>query len=646
MATLKGFKFIAASLAIVAVFTVFFTFTLFRAGFEHAPNVELEITGLAQKGPLSEGVEVDIWSMEVNGRKPYGAFGGADRQDGEWFDNGWWMIASRPGGVFAGGEEEASITLSLEAVEKLVIQFVRQPNGGRVRVTLDGKSDVLDLYAEETQALNWAYTPRQAWGFARNGWTPLLAVFLFTLCGYGVCLALVFRRRVWAFLQAWLARSVASRVAAVAAALLCLNLLFFSVVSVTPMLPQGARRENLVTASEFLREEGRYPVMVGNPRWLVVDNFSTASMLDMLYSIDHTDPIRSAMRGEHFTKGENENPVETFYNLTHGLHSEEELAAPLAQSTRYWHGYMFLYSVLLSLFDLNFVRYLLALASMVLFGLCCALLHRKHGWPVSVAFCLAFAAFKFPLFSLELLQSQVFLLALAGLLLLLRYEPPLYAKVFLFLALGAFTAFVDLLTAPLVVCLIPLVYEILNDMQNGDMAVPRYARFGLFWCLGYAFSWAFKWAIASVALGTNEFRVALATVLYRASDAGANWLNEAEGGGLAFRLFALKLNVGSVISLYNPHIWLLVAVLALFAGAAAVLVVKRAIEPRALLFVVLVAAVPHIWFLLTANHARIHFWMTYRNQLPTLWLLFSFILLVVGYGMGSIGTSQTERDRR
>ena len=113
--------------------------------------------------------------------------------------------------------------------------------------------------------------------------------------------------------------------------------------------------------------------------------------------------------------------------------------------------------------------------------------------------------------------------------------------------------------------------------------------------------WAGKWLIGSALLKENIFADALQTVMGRASgEVGAEQIS---------RIMAVLRNFYIYFNLYGV---LLVGILILWVGIwcirnRAVMKIDQA------LLLLLVAAGPICWYLVTANHAYIHYWFTFRN---------------------------------
>ena len=167
----------------------------------------------------------------------------------------------------------------------------------------------------------------------------------------------------------------------------------------------------------------------------------------------------------------------------------------------------------------------------------------------------------------------------ASLFLLCRYEKIKEKEQYigLFFLAGALTSYVDFLTYPIYALGIPLVLCIVLDNENIGNELKRIVACACSWGLGYLLMWAGKWLIGSALLKENIFAV--------------------------LRNFYIYFNLYGV---------LLVGILILWVGIwcirnRAVMKIDQA------LLLLLVAAGPICWYLVTANHAYIHYWFTFRN---------------------------------
>ena len=205
-------------------------------------------------------------------------------------------------------------------------------------------------------------------------------------------------------------------------------------------------------------------------------------------------------------------------------------------------------------------------------------------------------------FSLHLWPVLIIAVVAATLLLFVKsYNKQL---VLLFIT-GSLTAYFDLMTTPLLTLGIPLLV-ILSDkeIQQEHLfpIVKKIVSLSLLWGIGFAFTWAAKWVIATWVTGTDVIADAIGTSLYRVNgdipympsytlwDALYANLSKCPWGLILFLLVVL-------------------VVLACFAFK------KKGI--RMAVVYSIVAMFPIVWYVLISNHSAVHCWFTYRLLIVT-----------------------------
>jgi hypothetical protein len=161
--------------------------------------------------------------------------------------------------------------------------------------------------------------------------------------------------------------------------------------------------------------------------------------------------------------------------------------------------------------------------------------------------------------------------------------------------IGCLTAYLDLLTAPLLTCGLPLiVYLSVEDEDTFKKKLQSLFLFAVLWGVGYTFTWASKWALGTVFTDMNVFKDAFDTILYRAGSKGFS------------RVDAITSNFNLLpIVTVNLLLILLLPLVILFFN-------KKAIKTNLLLLIV--ATFPYLWYLVLAQHSWWHPWFTYRIQ--------------------------------
>lgn len=188
------------------------------------------------------------------------------------------------------------------------------------------------------------------------------------------------------------------------------------------------------------------------------------------------------------------------------------------------------------------------------------------------------------------------------------------------------TSYMDLLTWPLVTLAVPLIV-LLQMEEKEDGAIRKIVVSTSFWGIGYIGQWASKWVIASLFLDDNIMIDAAKQFLLRSSimtgDTGEDfsWFDTIRKNISVFQRNGFRL------------LFIMIAIWLIY------IVVKKSGElhwKRAIPYL-LVFLFPFFWYLITRNHAYIHYWMTWRILVISVFALCCAAVSVAGYGNGVDG---------
>lgn len=160
---------------------------------------------------------------------------------------------------------------------------------------------------------------------------------------------------------------------------------------------------------------------------------------------------------------------------------------------------------------------------------------------------------------------------------------------------------------------------------------------GLAWAGGYALTWVAKWAIATVALGTNVFANALSQSTIRTG------LSSGEGESSLPRWFGLAINIR-----YALPVWVttpLAVACSIFLEGFIIRLRDVATEDKLLVFgCILVSIIPLALYLGFAQHSWQHAFLTYRNMIAFLAAVLVFLVTAVRAITKAIRTEQPVPD--
>ena len=324
------------------------------------------------------------------------------------------------------------------------------------------------------------------------------------------------------------------------------------------------------------------------------------SMSNYRYGIEELDPAQSLV--EHYINGKDFDK-EILYG-------------------RYWNGYLSYLKPLLFLVDYSAIRYINIGFQTIVFMAVVFLFYKKRLKQYIIPYVLTILmAMPFAMV-LNLQLSNCYTIFNIGIIVLLLVKDSIDKRIsYIFLYLGIATAFIDLLSYPLVTFGIPAVmYFCFAKNDSIKTAFLKLLKTGIPWCLGYGGMWISKWIVGSILSGENLFADGFNQFLYRAGSAA-----EQTGPSETFGAFeTIYKNIRAF--LLTPATLMLGA----FAIVMVVLIIRNitAIEVLTISFPYLILMIaPLFWYIIIRNHSAIHAYGLANKELLITVMSLSFLLI-------------------
>ena len=382
----------------------------------------------------------------------------------------------------------------------------------------------------------------------------------------------------------------------VLACILVGTLLLFAVYAI----PTAPMEDNMASSAAYLAETGKYPVLHS---WCTsqLDHFTDSIiLLNATCGTDLPIPVQA---------------MTVTQNAVGDLEPFDSMAAHYVDGQafdgqhpyyQYWHGYLVFIKPLLLLTDYQGIGIMNLVLQCGLLAVLFWLMVKKGLAHYIPAYLVSFL-FLVPVAQAVCIQFATchYILTLGSILVLLLADHLDKWEAWLFLYLGIATAYFDFLTYPLATLGVPAVFYCL---VRGPMTVLQSLQRGIkvcfSWGFGYGFMWAGKWAVGSIVTGTNIFTAALSKVAERSS------LNAGPEYGIADSLYANLLAFLSTPALIGALIPAAVCLVLLLLRRRSF----RLSRALPILFPFLILALlPIVWYVVTANHSTIHYWFTHKS---------------------------------
>lgn len=375
-------------------------------------------------------------------------------------------------------------------------------------------------------------------------------------------------------------------------------------LSAVRMLPSAPMDRNLEKSAPVFAAEGIYPSLFD---WCTSQLDSTTDALILLISACDTgeSPVVQAMTGTYNTLSGAESPSNDLA-VHYGSGIPFDGSTPYYQ---YWHGYQLIIRPLLSLMSYQNIRLLNGFVQLALLLVLCILFRKADlGW-CTLPYLLS-VAMVMPVVLANSLQysSCYYILTLGAMAVLWKRHSLDRDDAFLFLYIGIATAYFDFLTYPVATLGIPaVVYFCVRATASIRDAFCRGVRICFSWGIGYIGMWSGKWLVGSILLRKNILTLASDKLVERSS-AGT-----ASDSSILLDMYAgVSANIKAFIR--TPATFLLLAYLVLL-FVLLIPAYKKQTHPianavKTVFPFIILACMPVIWYMVTANHSTIHHWFT------------------------------------
>lgn len=368
-------------------------------------------------------------------------------------------------------------------------------------------------------------------------------------------------------------------------------------------IPREAMTDNIRSSAITLHNEGCYPRKLSG--YFQQDNYSDAIILNTAYGIERHDALTDALASRSYWFPDSA-PTDYFYNI-----NVRNAKGETGQYARYWHGYTVLLRPLLTFADYSGLRVINYIVLLALSVIILVLTLRRLPLIYFSALLITLIAADIYLLPLTLHFSSV--MYVTFLCIIFIYTIPTVtrshrAAMCLFLATGAATSFVDLLSAPLLSWGLPVViYLGLVKSHRKTSAVIRLLSC---WCAGYAAMWISKWVLVSVFVSPYIFRDAFQAAVIRTVDDPlvSSQLH------LTWQLHKVRYTIVAAAA----AIFLATALYAMYRSRS----LRQTVRQYAYLAVT--AAVPAIWYMAMFTHSIRHLFFARRTACVALFALIIF----------------------
>lgn len=402
------------------------------------------------------------------------------------------------------------------------------------------------------------------------------------------------------------------------AAFLITVLLAVALLLLGACLPQTPIDRHVRTSAEIMVQEGDYPVMADKSFASILDYVTDALILMESKSTSIAEPDTIFTNPQFQYPQEEDSTVLDLYQ-----YSVDPDPAPTKYYVHYWMGFRPVMRLLLCFFDYYQILRYTAVAFFVLLAAVMCSVANRAGTRTAFLFALSIIFIRPHVAAVSLQFSCCFFLAFLAMLLVPRiHRNPGWESLF-FLELGILTQYFDFYTTPILTFALPMTYLYILRYQSGEKCSCLHVlkEFGI-WFAAYVLMWLAKLTLTSLFTPVNALAQGFA------SFSGRIGIQKVSGMESYYNPIAALRSV--FVSLYSDPAGKLV----LFAAVAVtfILLLVRFLRDKHQMIellnhwqLLLIAALPVIWFIVAAQPTANHHWFQYRSIAASFWAGFVYL---------------------
>jgi len=388
------------------------------------------------------------------------------------------------------------------------------------------------------------------------------------------------------------------------------------------MIPTSSIKQNIAASAKQIQKEGLWFQPLGFYLFQI-DNMTDCIMMNINVCADSEYPIKSAMSAKYTLPSQNSNNERIYENIAGTTLNVSingyDKSVEINNYARYWHGYQIILRPLLTFLNYNQIRILNYIIFTVLMAITIIMLYKTSGKIYALTFLTTMIMSNIMIVPLSIQFSTCFYISMIAMLVFLIRPELAYNNektTIIFFLIGAITSYMDFLTTPLLTLGFPLIV-ITSIAVNQNNKIKNIAIKSISWFSGYTLLWASKWIIAWILTGENVINSAVNSAQLRLGNTIVFGGNEMPMGDF-FNIIITKISL-----IINPLLILFIIFVLIIIVATYLYKNKQRIKSEG--WLITIALMPLLWFIVMKNHSLQHIFFTWRNWILTLWCMMIFL---------------------
>lgn len=387
-------------------------------------------------------------------------------------------------------------------------------------------------------------------------------------------------------------------------------------------LPQGAIESHVKESLEVFDIEGHYGRSGDYEDSSQMDGFTDALILQASL-VTHSGQPESILTNPMY--GPSLNSIGALKTL---LENEEvDYSNPDWNYTRYWMGFRVPLRILLTGIDYSQIRTYLGIGLFSLIALVSCVIAKYADLRAMFMFMLSIIFVKPQVICNSLQFSCCFFLALIFMLGVPYIQKNRKWETLFFMEAGMLTMYFDFYTSPTIVFGYSMVFLCLIDvMKNEKIKAKGIIKDAVAWLIGYVMMWIAKLVLTTILTDCNALESGLSSLSGRLGIVKNEGLEEYYSVSLAFKNVLETILPNRVDKLFAMMFIICLLVYLL------ILIKKKKVKLKHIKncsSVLIIAAIPLIWFAVAAQPTAIHAFFQYRNIALTYWAVGAYVCMIL-----------------
>ena len=414
-----------------------------------------------------------------------------------------------------------------------------------------------------------------------------------------------------------------------------MTLIFVGFLVLSNLIPKESLQKNIQASAREVEEleiaDDATPQMYAQYK---MDYYTDSVMLNAAYFTDTDHPLIAAIACRLYGGG-----IAHLNDV-----ADNPQISPTYAYSRYWHGYLIVLRPLLLIFDYIQIGVLNTYIFFALLFLNLIMVYKKIGGWFSAIFLFTAVSLNIIVLSINMQLFTVFALTFIAIpAVLWIYEKNRDWLKYLFMLIGMCTMYFDFYTYPIMTFGLPMIVLLLIQEKAKDMErkpIRQVLVLFAFWALGYLVTWLIKIGLVCVVLGQSEVQAA--------GDSLASRISRIIPAATYAKLTSGLASIAPGVSVDRLPLWVISLCLVLkpmltpafiigFCAIVMVSIILRIIRKKAeksgktVWALLMVAALPLVWYVVAVNPTIIHFYFQYRGIGVTLLGVLSALMIRIDF---------------